>query len=74
MEEATQLFMRHLTLIGIVLVLTGSWLTSLRIIAFRSTGQPPFSFAWSQSLFGLLLALVGLVLTIVGLASQPLVD
>jgi hypothetical protein len=66
--------MRHLTLIGVVLILVGSWMTSLRITASRRTSSAPFSFAWSQSLFGLLLALVGLVLAIVGLASQPLVD
>jgi hypothetical protein len=71
-DAGTQLFMRYLTLAGVVLLLFGCWFAWPRALGTRGAIPNFFTFARTQSVVGIVLAVLGLVLAIIGLVSQPL--
>jgi hypothetical protein len=71
MEDAIQLFTGHLALVGLVVMLVGSWVAWPRPLVFGSRRLTLISLSNLQMFFGLVMALLGLILLVIGVVSHP---
>jgi hypothetical protein len=70
-EDPIQLLSGNLALVGVVLFLLGCWLGWPRHVKARGAITGAFSIGRSQTLLGVVIAVLGLVLLTFGLVAHP---